>query len=57
MTTGGHAPVVVAGEPEDSLLARLIQGVGGPIMPPAGGLSEHELRNILDWIAAGAKND
>jgi mono/diheme cytochrome c family protein len=56
-TTGNNAPAVIPGDAENSLLARLIQGVGGPLMPPGGKLPEEQIRLILDWIAAGAKND
>lgn len=57
LTSGDNAPVVIPGDAENSLLARLIQGLGGPIMPPGGGLSEEEVQLILDWISAGATND
>ena len=57
LTTGDNAPVIVAGDTETSLLARLIQGIGGPLMPPGGSLPQEEIQLILRWIASGAKND
>jgi mono/diheme cytochrome c family protein len=56
MTSGNHAPVIVPGDVEASLLALMIQGdpKGGMQMPPGGGLPPSELQAILDWIAAGA---
>lgn len=55
-TSGDHAPVVIPGDPVNSLLAQRIQGIGN-LMPPSGSLSREEIQAILDWIAAGAKND
>ena len=57
LASGDHAPVVIPGDVENSLLARLIQGLGGPVMPPGGGLPQQDVQLILDWIAAGATND
>jgi mono/diheme cytochrome c family protein len=56
MTTGDNAPAVIAGDPENSLLAQKLLGTQteGTIMPPAGKLSDAEIQIILDWIAAGA---
>jgi mono/diheme cytochrome c family protein len=59
MNSGAHAPVVVPGRPEESLLARKLLGTQeeGTIMPPAGALPAHQIQIILDWIAAGARED
>jgi len=56
MTTGAHAPVVIPGDSEQSLLAQWLLGTAdeGGLMPPSGALPEDEIRLILDWIAAGA---
>jgi mono/diheme cytochrome c family protein len=56
MTSGDNAPVVVPGDPDESLLAQKLLGTQtqGTIMPPGGKLSESEIQIILDWIAAGA---
>lgn len=56
MTSGDHAPAVIPGDLVNSLLAQRIQGVG-KLMPPSGSLPEEEIQAILDWIAAGAKDD
>ncbi len=54
--TGDHAPVIIPGDPENSLLAQKMIGTHstGAIMPPAGLLPEHEIQIILDWIEEGA---
>jgi mono/diheme cytochrome c family protein len=56
MTTGDNGPVVVAGKPDQSLLAQKLQGTQtqGGVMPPGGKLPASEIKVILDWIAAGA---
>jgi mono/diheme cytochrome c family protein len=57
MTTGEHGPVVIAGDSANSLLAQLLQGSGGKIMPPSGALPQDQIQTILDWIQAGASNN
>lgn len=57
MTSGENAPVVIAGDVQKSLLAQLLQGTNGKIMPPFGALPQEEIQTILDWIAVGAKNN
>jgi cytochrome c oxidase cbb3-type subunit 3/ubiquinol-cytochrome c reductase cytochrome c subunit len=57
MTSGQNGPVIIPGDAEKSLLAQLIQGKGSQTMPPQGGMSSDEIQAILDWIAAGAKNN
>jgi len=54
--TGDHAPVIIPGDPENSLLAQKMIGTHfiGAIMPPAGLLPEDEIQIILDWIEEGA---
>jgi cytochrome c5 len=42
---------------QNSLLAHFLQGANGKFMPPLGALPQEEIQAILDWIAAGAKND
>lgn len=56
MTTGTNSPVVIPGDPENSLLAQKILGVQttGALMPPSGTLPDAEIRTIIDWITAGA---
>jgi mono/diheme cytochrome c family protein len=57
MSTGENAPVIIAGDVENSLLAKYLLGSNGKLMPPLGGLSPEDIQAILDWIAAGAKNN
>ncbi|HJW84038.1 MAG TPA: c-type cytochrome, partial [Anaerolineae bacterium] len=56
MTSGDHAPAVVPGDVEGSLLAQKILGkqTQGAVMPPAGLMPHDQIQIILDWIAAGA---
>ncbi|MFN2197978.1 MAG: c-type cytochrome [Anaerolineales bacterium] len=56
MTTGNNAPVVIPGDPENSLLAQKLLGTQetGGIMPPGQQLPDDEIQLIVDWIAAGA---
>jgi mono/diheme cytochrome c family protein len=56
MKTGVHAPVVNPGDANGSLLAQKIQGTQarGTSMPPAGKLSDAEIKIILAWINVGA---
>jgi mono/diheme cytochrome c family protein len=49
--------VVIPGDVTKSLLAQLLQGQNGKFMPPSGALPKDEIQVILDWIAAGAKNN
>jgi mono/diheme cytochrome c family protein len=57
MTTGKHAPVIIAGDYTNSLLIQKILGTQteGDVMPPSTRLSDAEIQTILDWIASGAK--
>jgi hypothetical protein len=59
MKSGDHAPVVIAGDIESSLLAQKLLGTQkeGTIMPPGGKLSQQLIQIILDWINAGAPNN
>jgi len=56
ISTGVHAPVVVAGDPDGSLLAQKLLGTQkeGSIMPPGVKLSAEKIDVILKWIQAGA---
>ena len=55
MTTGDHAPVVIPGDAQGSLLAQKMLGTAqGLVMPPSGKMSDAEIQVILDWITAGA---
>ena len=59
MATGEHAPVVIPGDPENSLLAKKLLGTHeqGTLMPPSGALPAPTIQIILDWIAAGAPDN
>jgi mono/diheme cytochrome c family protein len=55
MTTGNNAPVIIPGDPENSLLAQKLLGTHteGTIMPPGSKLPDDEIQVVLDWIEAG----
>ena len=57
MSSGENAPVIIAGDVENSLLAQLLLGSNNKLMPPLGALPQEEIQIILDWIAAGAENN
>ena len=59
VNSGAHAPAVIAGDPDNSLLVLKIKGTqkDGNAMPPKGGLSEQQIQTIVDWVKAGAKDD
>lgn len=61
MSTGDHAPVVIPGDVEGSLLAQKILGTHeeGDVMPPPPlrELSDEQIQIILDWIEAGAPDN
>jgi hypothetical protein len=56
ITSGDHAPVIIPGDVENSLLAQKLLGTSafGEIMPPGGKLPDATIEVILDWIKAGA---
>ncbi|HSI64939.1 MAG TPA: c-type cytochrome domain-containing protein [Candidatus Saccharimonadia bacterium] len=56
-TTGRHAPVIIPGNPDASLLFNVLRfGHENPLaMPPAPDkISDEQLAAIRDWIQAGA---
>jgi mono/diheme cytochrome c family protein len=59
MNSGDHAPVVVPGEAQASLLAQKLLGTQteGAVMPPAGPIPDALIQVILDWIGAGAPDN
>ncbi len=58
-TSGDHAPVVIPGDVDGSLLAQKIRGTQteGAMMPPAGKMADELVQIILDWISDGAPAD
>lgn len=58
MKGGEHGAIVVPGDPEGSMIVKVIRGAeGAKKMPPAPNepLTEPEIQLIVDWIKAGAK--
>ncbi|MGD2161545.1 MAG: c-type cytochrome, partial [Anaerolineales bacterium] len=56
LESGDHAPVIIPGDADNSLLVQKMLGtqtIGG-IMPPGGLLPESQVQIIIDWIEAGA---
>jgi mono/diheme cytochrome c family protein len=57
--SGDHAPVIVPGDADDSLLAQMIlyaEDVSA-VMPPSRQMDESSIQIIIDWIEAGAPNN
>ncbi len=54
MSGGAHGPAIVAKDADASLLIRAVEGRGLPLMPPTGPLSANEIKQLREWIAAGA---
>ena len=59
ISSGKHAPAVIPGDVQNSLLAQKIQGTQtiGTNMPPIEKLTDAEIQIILNWILAGAPNN
>ena len=60
MTSGGHAPVIVAGDAANSTLARMLHGIqtaAGGQMPPTRPLQQAQIDLIERWINQGAQNN
>jgi mono/diheme cytochrome c family protein len=57
MTSGNNAPVVIPGDPDNSLLIQKLLGTQteGTIMPPSGALPDREIQIVINWIQAGAR--
>ncbi|MEJ2448362.1 MAG: hypothetical protein P8Y37_10565, partial [Anaerolineales bacterium] len=59
INSGDNGPVVIPGDPDNSLLAQKLldnQEIGG-VMPPGGKLPDPIIQLFLDWIAAGAPDN
>jgi len=56
VNSGNHAPAVIPGNPDESLLAQKLLGTHtqGNIMPPGGKLPDAEIQIVIEWIRAGA---
>jgi len=48
---------VVPGDPENSLLYKVLIGDGAPQMPPGNPLPDEMIQTIYDWIEQGAQNN
>lgn len=48
---------VVPGDPESSMLYKVLIGDGAPLMPPGNPLPDQMIQTIFDWIAQGAQNN
>jgi len=57
MTSGDHAPVIVAGDAANSTLVKMLRGVktdAGGQMPPSRPLKEEQIQLIERWVGQGA---
>ncbi len=54
--SGNHAPVLIPGHPENSVLVEMMSGTHpeGILMPPAGKLPDALIQLVVDWIEGGA---
>ncbi len=57
MGTGDSAPVVIPGDPDESVLVQRLEGTEGALMPPAGKWPDSQIQLVRDWIAAGAQDN
>lgn len=60
MTSGDNAPVIVAGDAANSLLAKMLHGIksdAGGQMPPSRPLAKEQIDLIERWINQGAQNN
>ncbi len=55
MTSGNHAPVIIPGDADNSILAQMLLDThpDGILMPPGSKLPDDEIQVVLDWIEAG----
>jgi mono/diheme cytochrome c family protein len=56
---GDGGPIVIPGKPDDSVLIRMLKGIGGQRMPAGGRppLADIDITKIATWIKEGAKFD
>lgn len=60
MTSGDHAPVIIAGDAGNSILVKMLRGVkteAGGQMPPGRPLKKEQIELIERWINQGALNN
>jgi menaquinol-cytochrome c reductase cytochrome b/c subunit len=60
MTSGDHAPVIVAGDAANSTLVKMLNGAktdAGGQMPPSRALKVDQIKLIERWIDQGAQNN
>jgi len=60
MTSGEHAPVIVAGDAANSKLVQMLRGIktdAGGQMPPSRPLKEEQIQLIERWVNQGAQNN
>jgi mono/diheme cytochrome c family protein len=59
MNTGRNKPVIVPGNPNESLMIQKVTGKEkiGSSMPPFGPLTPEEIDLLIRWVAAGAPNN
>ena len=59
MTSGNHAPVIIPGDADNSILAQMLLDThpDGILMPPGKQLPEDEIDPIISWIKQGADDN
>ncbi len=54
---GSEGPIIVAGEPQESRLIKLLTGIEEPVMPPEDEENRptpKEIETLMRWVAGGA---
>jgi mono/diheme cytochrome c family protein len=60
MTSGDNAPVIIAGDAANSILAQMLNGIKTPAggqMPPSRPLPQQQIQLIEKWINQGAQDN
>ena len=59
MSSGNHAPVIIPGDADNSILAQMLLDThpDGILMPPGNQLPEGEIEPIITWINEGAEDN
>jgi mono/diheme cytochrome c family protein len=60
MTSGDHAPAIIAGDAANSILVKMLRGIkteAGGQMPPGRPLKKEQIELIERWVNQGALNN
>ena len=54
MTGGEHGPAIVSGQPDQSLLLKVVRHLGDVQMPPKGKLKDKQIHDLEQWVMLDA---